>query len=58
VALHDPDPEPGCIGLINTKLSPVQVAQVASEDARSICMREYGSAPEVSIYGDPGFTFP
>lgn len=58
MALHDSDPEPGCIGLINTKLSPVEVARVASEDARSICMREYGSAPEVSIYGDPGFTFP
>ena len=27
-------------------------------DARSICMREYASAPEVNIYGDPSFTFP
>ncbi|RWW05261.1 hypothetical protein BHE74_00052248 [Ensete ventricosum] len=58
VALHDPDPEPGCVGQINTKLSPVQVARTASEDARSICFREYGSAPEVNIYGDPNFTFP
>ncbi|KAM0954577.1 putative [Pyruvate dehydrogenase (acetyl-transferring)] kinase [Dioscorea sansibarensis] len=58
VALHDPDPEPGCVGQINTKMSPVKVAHAASEDARSICFREYGSAPEVSIYGDPNFTFP
>ncbi|XP_008807802.2 pyruvate dehydrogenase (acetyl-transferring) kinase, mitochondrial-like [Phoenix dactylifera] len=58
VALHDPDPAPGCIGLINTRISPMLMAQAASEDARSMCLREYGSAPEVNIYGDPSFTFP
>ncbi|WOL10227.1 pyruvate dehydrogenase (acetyl-transferring) kinase, mitochondrial [Canna indica] len=58
VALHDPDPEPGCIGQINTRLSPMLVARAASEDARSVCFREYGVAPEVDIYGDPKFTFP
>ncbi|WOL00265.1 pyruvate dehydrogenase (acetyl-transferring) kinase, mitochondrial [Canna indica] len=58
VGLHDPDPQPGCIGLINTRLSPMHVARAASDDARSICFREYGSAPEVEIYGDPNFTFP
>lgn len=58
VSLHDPDPEPGCIGQINTKISPMQVARTASEDARSMCYREYGNAPEVNIYGDPNFTFP
>ncbi|XP_072976462.1 pyruvate dehydrogenase (acetyl-transferring) kinase, mitochondrial-like [Typha angustifolia] len=58
VALHDPDPEPGCVGLISTRLSPMQMARAASEDARSICLREYGSAPEIDIYGDPSFTFP
>lgn len=58
VALHDPDPEPGVIGLINTRLSPMLVARLASEDARAICMREYGSAPDVNIYGHPDFTFP
>ena len=58
MALHDPDPEPGCIGQINTRLSPMQVARTASEDARSLCFREYGSAPDVNIYGDPNFTFP
>lgn len=58
VALHDPNPEPGCIGHINTKMSPMLVAQNASEDARAICLREYGSAPDVNIYGDSHFTFP
>uniref|UniRef100_M1B008 Protein-serine/threonine kinase n=1 Tax=Solanum tuberosum TaxID=4113 RepID=M1B008_SOLTU len=39
-------------------MSPLEVARDASEDARSICLREYGSAPKVNIYGDPNFTFP
>ncbi|KQK21553.1 hypothetical protein BRADI_1g61497v3 [Brachypodium distachyon] len=46
------------IGLISTRLSPMLVARQASEDARAICMREYGSTPDVNIYGDPDFTFP
>ncbi|KAI8561970.1 hypothetical protein RHMOL_Rhmol04G0382200 [Rhododendron molle] len=58
VALHDPNPPPDCVGYIHTKMSPVEVATTASEDARSICLREYGSAPEVNIYGDPNFSFP
>ncbi|CAK9158038.1 unnamed protein product [Ilex paraguariensis] len=39
-------------------MSPVEVARSASEDARSICLHEYGSAPDINIYGDPNFTFP
>lgn len=39
-------------------MSPMEVATNASEDARAICYREYGSAPDVQIYGDPAFTFP
>ncbi|GFZ13834.1 pyruvate dehydrogenase kinase [Actinidia rufa] len=58
VALHDPNPPPNCVGYIHTKMSPVEVARTASEDARSICLREYGSAPDITIYGDPNFTFP
>ena len=45
-------------GMIAAKCSPSQVVGDAVMDARSICMREYASAPEVNIYGDPGFTFP
>ncbi|EPS70225.1 hypothetical protein M569_04533 [Genlisea aurea] len=58
VALHDPNPAPDCVGYIHTKMSPVEVARCASEDARSICSREYGTSPDISIYGDPKFTFP
>ncbi|EYU45459.1 hypothetical protein ABFS82_14G000300 [Erythranthe guttata] len=58
VALHDPNPPPDCVGYIHTKMSPVEVARSASEDARSICLREYGSSPDINIYGDPNFTFP
>ncbi|KAJ9546358.1 hypothetical protein OSB04_018901 [Centaurea solstitialis] len=58
VAVHDPNPPPNCIGYIHTKMSPMQVAKDASEDARSVCLREYGSAPDIKIYGDPTFTFP
>lgn len=57
ISLHEP-PKTNHIGLISTKCSPVQVAQDAINDARSICLREYGSAPEVTVYGDPKFTFP
>ncbi|GMH30724.1 hypothetical protein Nepgr_032567 [Nepenthes gracilis] len=58
VALHDPNPPPDQIGYIHTKMSPVEVAQNASEDARALCLRQYGSAPDIDIYGDPNFTFP
>ncbi len=47
-----------CAGMIATKCCPSQVVGDAVMDARSICMREYASAPEVNIYGDPNFTFP
>jgi len=58
VALHDPNPLPDQIGYIHTKMSPVEVARYAGEDARAICLRHYGSAPVIDIYGDPTFTFP
>ncbi|KAL6763758.1 mitochondrial pyruvate dehydrogenase kinase [Haematococcus lacustris] len=57
IALHEP-PKSNHIGLICTRCSPVQVAQDAINDARAICLREYGASPEVTVYGDPGFTFP
>ena len=31
-----------------------QVAQDAVEDARAVCFREYGSAPQVVYHGSPG----
>ncbi|KAF8101200.1 hypothetical protein N665_0209s0056 [Sinapis alba] len=58
VELHNPNPPRHCVGYIHTKMSPMEVARNATEDARAICFREYGSAPEINIYGDPSFTFP
>ncbi|CAI0467593.1 unnamed protein product [Linum tenue] len=58
VELQNPNPPPHCVGCIHTKMSPLEVARDASEDARSVCFREYGSAPDIDIYGDPNFTFP
>ncbi|KAM7278595.1 hypothetical protein ACFE04_005729 [Oxalis oulophora] len=57
VELHNPNPPPHTVGYIHTKMSPVEVIRNASEDARALCFREYGSAPDVTIYGDPTFTF-
>ncbi|KAM7256135.1 hypothetical protein ACFE04_011876 [Oxalis oulophora] len=57
IELHTPDPPPHTVGYIHTKMSPLQVARNASQDARSLCFREYGTAPDVNIYGDPTFTF-
>lgn len=56
VSLHQP-PREGFIGLIETRVSPHKVAQDAIDDARSICMRQYGDAPEVEIFGDPKLSF-
>jgi len=47
----------GYIGLIDLKLNATQLAAYAIEDARNICMRRYGSAPEVEVYADENFTF-
>mmetsp|Transcript_21064 Transcript_21064/g.25291 ORF Transcript_21064/g.25291 Transcript_21064/m.25291 type:complete len:384 (+) Transcript_21064:200-1351(+) len=47
----------GYIGLICIKVRPVQVAWEAIQDARAMCMRQYGDAPEVEVYGDPNFSF-
>ena len=59
VALHEKDDTRGedYIGLIHTKMSPLRVARDAIDDARSICMRQYGDAPEVEVFGDESFTF-
>lgn len=57
IALKEPQRE-NHIGLIDTKCSPTRVCADAIEDARAICLREKGSAPDVDIYGDPSFTFP
>uniref|UniRef100_A0A7S0V6I7 Protein-serine/threonine kinase n=1 Tax=Polytomella parva TaxID=51329 RepID=A0A7S0V6I7_9CHLO len=57
ISLHEP-PKENHIGLICTKCSPVQVAEVAVSDARNLCLRQYGTAPEVDVYGSTRFTLP
>lgn len=57
IALKEPQKE-NHIGLIDTKCSPGRICQDAIDDARNICLREKGGAPEVIVYGDPTFTFP
>jgi len=56
VALHEPGRD-GWIGLICTNLSPVLVAEEAVADARDVCLRRYGEAPEAEVFGDTNFTF-
>ena len=57
VALHEP-PKKDYVGLICTKTKPVEVCKDAVDDARALCARQYGEAPEVEIFGDPNWTFP
>ena len=59
LSLHEPPSEDKeRIGLIDAKLSPYEVAHDAVEDARQICMRQFGSAPEIKLFGSPDLTFP
>ena len=46
-----------CAGLICTRCAPHEVVTDAIYDARSICMREFGDAPEVNVFGAPNITF-
>ncbi|GAQ87906.1 pyruvate dehydrogenase kinase [Klebsormidium nitens] len=57
IELHKKTLPDGYIGLIHTRCSPVEVAEMAIEDARATCMRTYGGAPDVKVYGDRNFTF-
>lgn len=57
ISLHAP-PREGYIGAINTDCNPNEIAEQAIADARSICLREYGNAPDVIIYGDTDLRFP
>lgn len=56
VALHQPT-RLSYVGLIGTNVRPVEVAQDAIADARHICDRQYGYAPEVDVFGDPELNF-
>jgi len=54
--LHHPQEE-NYVGLINTHTSPSEIAEAAIEDARYMCERQYGDAPDVEIKGRLDLTF-
>eukprot|EP00612_Vaucheria_litorea_P003343 CAMPEP_0171461920 /NCGR_PEP_ID=MMETSP0945-20130129/6168_1 /TAXON_ID=109269 /ORGANISM="Vaucheria litorea, Strain CCMP2940" /LENGTH=382 /DNA_ID=CAMNT_0011988349 /DNA_START=180 /DNA_END=1328 /DNA_ORIENTATION=- len=46
------------IGMVCQKTSPKCVADSAIEDAKFVCARQYGDAPDVTIHGRLDLTFP
>lgn len=56
IALHEH--EPGWVGCICESTSPAEVALAAIDSARHVCMRQYGEAPEVSLFGHTDLTIP
>lgn len=56
--LCKPQVDPNMIGLVNLKASPHDIAKSAIEDARYMCTRCHGDAPEVIIAGRTDLTFP
>ena len=55
-ALREP-PEPGHTGLIAHATSPAEVIRAAIADARYMCERQHGDAPDVQIHGRLDLTF-
>ncbi len=57
IALRNPNP--GWVGIINSKTSPVDVIRRAAADAEALCRMNYGEAPRVEIRGrtDLAFTY-
>jgi pyruvate dehydrogenase kinase 2/3/4 len=58
LALRNPTPPPGYIGMICQQLSPKECVERAAEDATVMCNRKYGEAPHVAIDGQLDLTFP
>ena len=52
LALREP-PEPGHTGLIAHATSPAEVIRAAIADARYMCERQHGDAPDVQARGGP-----
>ena len=48
---------PGYVGLINRNTSPAELAAQAVEDAKEMCDRTHGDAPEVLIHGRTDLVF-
>ena len=58
LAIRDPSAkDDDMIGLISQKVNIKNVSQQAVEDARYMCIRKFGEAPEVTIHGRTDLTF-
>lgn len=55
VNLHEP--KEGWVGIIDTHCSPIRVVQEAAFQAKLVCDRSYGEAPDVIISGPQDFRF-
>lgn len=55
--LHRQPQLPGYVGLINLNTSPAEIFSQAVEDAKFLCERTHGDAPEVELYGRTDLTF-
>lgn len=56
LALRD-EADSDYVGLVSQHCSPAHVAYAAMEDAKFMCTRSYGDAPEVSLHGRRDLTF-
>lgn len=48
---------PDWIGMVCQKTSPAAIAEAAIEDAKFVCTRQYGDAPDVTLHGRLDLTF-
>ncbi|GIL56252.1 hypothetical protein Vafri_11682 [Volvox africanus] len=55
ISMFEP-PRQDHIGLVNTRCSPYLITSDAVSEARAICFREYGGAPQVTVLGNTGLT--
>lgn len=45
------------IGMVCQQTSPAAIAEAAIEDAKFVCTRQYGDAPDVTLHGRLDLTF-
>ncbi|CAN0536057.1 unnamed protein product, partial [Ectocarpus sp. 8 AP-2014] len=45
------------IGMVCQETSPAAIAEAAIEDAKFVCTRQYGDAPDVTLHGRLDLTF-
>eukprot|EP00924_Labyrinthula_sp_SR-Ha-C_P008874 augustus_masked-scaffold_2-processed-gene-5.53-mRNA-1 protein AED:0.00 eAED:0.00 QI:0/-1/0/1/-1/1/1/0/389 len=55
--MEDPNPNPDYVGIICNKTSAADVALQAAQDAKYMCERQYGEAPDVEMLGRVDLTF-